>query len=89
MKLPFFRPSLTEAEITEVVGCLRSGWLTTGPLTRRFEENFAAAVVLGMRGGGQLLHGGPAPGGRSLGLAAGQAGAVPTMTFAATAEVVR
>ena len=43
-KIPFFRPSITEAEIAEVVSCLRSGWLTTGPLTRRFEEEFAQAV---------------------------------------------
>ena len=47
--VPFFRPSVTEAEIAEVVACLRSGWLTTGPLTRRFEEDFAQAVEL-------LLH---------------------------------
>ena len=42
--VPFFRPSIGEAEIAEVVNCLRSGWLTTGPTTKRFEANFAAAV---------------------------------------------
>mgnify|MGYP001306457098 CR=1 FL=1 len=31
MKVPFFRPGLSEDEIAEVVNCLRSGWLTTGP----------------------------------------------------------
>ena len=39
-KVPFFRPSVTEAEIDEVVQCLRSGWLTTGPRTKAFEQAF-------------------------------------------------
>ena len=38
MKVPFFRPELSDDEIAEVVGTLRSGWLTTGPKTKRFEE---------------------------------------------------
>jgi len=42
--LPFHRPSITEAEISEVVDTLRSGWLTLGPRTRRFEEQFAERV---------------------------------------------
>ena len=44
MKVPFFRPSVGEGEIEEVVAALRSGWLTTGPRVRRFEQEFAAAV---------------------------------------------
>ncbi|MEM7583371.1 MAG: DegT/DnrJ/EryC1/StrS family aminotransferase, partial [Acidobacteriota bacterium] len=44
MKVPVFRPQLGEAEIEEVVATLRSGWLTSGPRTRRFEELFAEAV---------------------------------------------
>ena len=50
-QIPFFRPSLTEAEIAEVVACLRSGWLTTGPRTRQFEAAFAelAAVFYSQR----------------------------------------
>jgi len=42
--LPFHRPSIGEAEIAEVVDTLRSGWLTMGPKTQRFEEKFAAAI---------------------------------------------
>ena len=42
--VPFFRPSITSAEIDEVVDTLLSGWLTTGPKTKRFESEFAAAV---------------------------------------------
>lgn len=42
--LPFHRPSIGEEEIAEVADTLRSGWLTLGPKTRRFEEKFAAYV---------------------------------------------
>jgi dTDP-4-amino-4,6-dideoxygalactose transaminase len=41
MKVPFSRPAIGEAEIAEVVDCLRSGWITTGPRTARFETEFA------------------------------------------------
>lgn len=40
--LPYNRPDIGEEEIAEVVDTLRSGWLTTGPKTRRFEREFAA-----------------------------------------------
>ena len=40
--LPFALPEIGEAEIAEVVDSLRSGWLTTGPKTKRFEEDFIA-----------------------------------------------
>ena len=39
--LPFHRPSIGDEEIAEVVDTLRSGWLTIGPKTQRFEEKFA------------------------------------------------
>lgn len=42
--IPFCRPDITEAEIEEVVATLRSGWITTGPRTKRFEEEFARLV---------------------------------------------
>ena len=42
--LPFSRPEIGEEEIAEVVACLRSGWITTGPRTARFEQEFAAAT---------------------------------------------
>jgi dTDP-4-amino-4,6-dideoxygalactose transaminase len=45
--LPFARPSIGEAEIAEVVGCLESGWLTTGPRVERFER--ALSEYLGGR----------------------------------------
>ena len=42
--LPFALPDIGEDEISEVVDSLRSGWLTTGPKTKRFEEDFSAFV---------------------------------------------
>lgn len=40
--LPFSPPFVGEEEIAEVVDSLRSGWITTGPKTKRFEQEFAA-----------------------------------------------
>ncbi|QQS48470.1 MAG: DegT/DnrJ/EryC1/StrS family aminotransferase [Acidobacteriota bacterium] len=42
--LPFALPDIGEEEIAEVVDALRSGWLTTGPKTRLFEEDFRAFI---------------------------------------------
>lgn len=42
MEIPFSPPDVTEAEIAEVVDTLRSGWITTGPKTKRFEREIAA-----------------------------------------------
>ncbi len=87
--VPFFRPDLTETEIQEVVSALRSGWLTTGPRVKRFEQEFAAAVgaphAVAVNSCTAALHLAV----EALGLKAGQAVLVPTMTFAATAEIVR
>jgi len=89
LQVPFFRPSINEAEIEEVAACLRSGWLTTGPRTKQFEASFAEAVgaghALALNSCTAALHLAV----EALGLRAGQAVLVPTMTFAATAEVVR
>ena len=87
--VPFFRPALDDAEIAEVVDTLRSGWLTTGPKTGRFEAAFAEAVgarhALALNSCTAALHLATV----ALGLRPGQGVLVPTQTFAATAEVVR
>jgi dTDP-4-amino-4,6-dideoxygalactose transaminase len=41
IKVPFGRPSLAQEDIDEVVATLESGWLTSGPKAREFEEKFA------------------------------------------------
>jgi len=89
MQVPFFRPSITDDEVNEVVDCLRSGWLTTGPRTKQFEKAFAEAVgarhAVAVNSCTAALHLAV----EALELRAGQGVLVPTMTFAATAEVVR
>jgi dTDP-4-amino-4,6-dideoxygalactose transaminase len=42
--LPFSTPSLGDEEINEVVDSLRSGWITTGPKVKRFEDAFKTYV---------------------------------------------
>jgi dTDP-4-amino-4,6-dideoxygalactose transaminase len=89
VQVPFFRPQIGEQEIDEVVAALRSGWLTTGARVKRFEQEFAAQVgarhAVAVNSCTAALHLAV----EALGLRAGQAVLVPTMTFAATAEVVR
>ena len=40
-KIPFSPPDITEEEIAAVADTLRSGWITTGPRTKEFEELIA------------------------------------------------
>lgn len=58
--LPFAPPLIGRSEIGGVVDCLRSGWLTTGPRTRSFEEAFAkylgAPQALALSSGTAALH---------------------------------
>lgn len=42
--LPFTRPSIDEATIAGVTEVLRSGWITTGPMVRKFEDSLGACV---------------------------------------------
>ncbi len=88
--LPFARPDITDAEIAGVVECLRSGWLTTGPKTKEFEDKFAAYMGTGAR----ALAVNSATSGlhlalEAVGVSAGDEVVVPVYTFTATAEVVR
>jgi dTDP-4-amino-4,6-dideoxygalactose transaminase len=89
MRVPFFRPELTEDEIDAVASVLRSGWLTSGPAVAELEQRFAAAVgarsAVALSSATAALHLAV----EALGLAPGDRVLVPTMTFAATAEVVR
>ena len=41
MNIPFSPPDITEAEISEVAEALRSGWITTGPRTKKLEAKLA------------------------------------------------
>jgi len=89
MNVPFFRVLMSNDEIDEVVACLRSGWLTTGQRCKQFEAELAefvgARYAVALNSCTAALHLAV----EALGLRPGQAVLVPTMTFAATAEVVR
>ena len=88
-RVPYFRPDISGAEIDEVCATLRSGWLTTGPKVHKFEEAFKAAVharhALAVNSCTAALHLAL----EAVGTTRGDGVLVPTMTFAATAEVVR
>lgn len=89
--LPFALPEIGEEEIAEVVDTLRSGWVTTGPKARRFEQEFisflgddslqAIAVNSATAGLHLALE--------ALGIGPGDEVITTTHTFTATAEVVR
>lgn len=86
--LPFHRPDIGDAEIQAVVDTLRSGWLTTGPKVRQFETDFARYTgtkhAVAVNSGTAALHLAL----DAVGVTEGDEVIVPTMTFAATAEVV-
>src|SRR2546426_12394844 len=46
VQVPFHRPSIGQEEIDEVVRTLKSGWLTTGPRTAQFEQEFRAYLAV-------------------------------------------
>ena len=87
--LPFHLPDIGDAEIESVVESLRSGWITTGPKTKEFERRFAEATgsqnAVMLNSCTAALHLAL----EAIGLQRGDEVVVPTMTFAATAEVVR
>ena len=39
--IPFSPPDITDEEINEVVRVLKSGWITTGPDCRAFEQKIS------------------------------------------------
>ncbi len=88
MFISFHIPDIAEDEIQAVVDTLRSGWLTTGPRVRQFEEEFAQYVgcqhAVAVNSGTAALHLAL----ETIGVKEGDEVLVPTMTFAATAEVV-
>jgi len=58
--IPFSVPSIAREEIKEVADTLKSGWLSTGPRTQKFEEDFAyytgAKYAVGLTSCTAALH---------------------------------
>ncbi|MGD8778203.1 MAG: DegT/DnrJ/EryC1/StrS family aminotransferase [Ignavibacteria bacterium] len=86
--LVFGKPLIEDAEITEVVETLKSGWIGTGPKVKKFEDEFAdyincenAVAVSSCTAGLHLSA-------IALGISHGDEVIVPSMTFAASANAV-
>jgi dTDP-4-amino-4,6-dideoxygalactose transaminase len=86
--LPFSPPVIGDEEIQEVVQTLRSGWLTTGPRVRKFEEDFCqftgAEAALAVQSGTQAMLVGLA----ALGIRHGDEVITTTLTFCSTVHVI-
>src|ERR1017187_9511084 len=86
--LPYCLPFIGEEEIAEVGDSLRSGWVTTGPKVKRFEQEFAAYIgvkhAIAVSSCTAALHASLA----ALDIGRGDEVIVPTLTFCATANVV-
>ncbi|MBL8278835.1 MAG: DegT/DnrJ/EryC1/StrS family aminotransferase [Pelomonas sp.] len=93
--LPFALPEIGDDEIAEVVDTLKSGWVTTGPKAKRFEQAFAE--FLGQNAEDSQLECiavNSATAGlhlalEAIGIGPGDEVITTTHTFTATAEVVR
>jgi dTDP-4-amino-4,6-dideoxygalactose transaminase len=90
--LPFALPEIGDDEIAEVVAALRSGWVTTGPRAKRFEQDFS--TFLGDAEGLHSIAVNSATAGlhlalEAVGIGPGDEVITTTHTFTATAEVVR
>lgn len=96
MKIPFHKPYLTEDEISLVTEVIKSGWITMGPKTIQFEQEFKDYIftnsnipkeeqfAISFNSGTAALHLAL----KAIGLKQGDEVIIPTNTFVATAEVV-
>ena len=88
MNIPFSPPDVGEEEVSEVVAALKSGWITTGPRTKKFEsmitelcmsertacfDSCSAALEMTLR---------------VLGIGEGDEVIVPAYTYTASASVI-
>lgn len=91
MQVPFFRAPLGQDEIDAVADCIRSGWLTTGKINQKFEAAFGEALgdpsihCISVNSATAGLHLAV----EAIGVGPGDEVILPSLTFTATAEVVR
>ncbi|MEZ6131728.1 MAG: aminotransferase class I/II-fold pyridoxal phosphate-dependent enzyme [Planctomycetaceae bacterium] len=86
--LPFSSPSISDAEISDVVNVLRSGWITTGAQCTRFEDAFSeytgaagSVAVCSATGGMHCLL-------QALGIGPGDEVITPSMTWVSTPNLI-
>ena len=89
MKIPYARVPVAGNEQKYISEVLESGWLTTAGKARTFEEKFADTVqapfACAVNSGTAALHLGL----EALGVKPGDKVFVPSMTFTASAEIIR
>lgn len=88
--LPYALPDISEREIEAVSEVMRSGWVTTGPKAEAFERAFEAYLGQGI----ECIAVNSATAGlhlalEAIGIAPGDEVILPSLTFTATAEIVR
>ena len=88
MNIPFSPPDIGEDEIAEVVDTLRTGWITTGPKTKLFEQEIAkkcntkkAVCLSSQTASAEMTL-------RLLGVGPGDEVIVPTYTYTASASII-
>ncbi len=86
--LPLSRPSIGDKEIEGVVSCLKSGWITTGPVCKAFEDKFCE-----LTGASHAISISSATAGMhltllALGIGEGDEIITPSMTFASTINMI-
>lgn len=88
MDIPFSPPDIRQEDIDEVVEVLKSGWITTGPRTKKFEEKLSeychtnkTACLSSATTALELTL-------RILGIGPGDEVIVPAYTYTASASVV-
>jgi len=86
--LPFALPSIDDEEINEVIDTLKSGWLTTGPKTKKFEEEVKSYIgckhAISLSSCTAALHLSLV----ALGIKEGDEVITTPVTFASTANVI-
>jgi len=88
MNIPFSPPDISQAEIDEVVDTLRSGWITTGPKTKLFEQliaeksgTYKAVCLSSQTACAEMTL-------RILGIGPGDEVIVPAYTYTASASII-
>jgi len=86
--LPFTIPEVTDKDIAEVVGVLKSGWLTSGPKNAAFEEKFCeytnckhAVALSSATAGMHILL-------KAMGIGPGDEVITPALTWVSTANMI-
>lgn len=88
MKIPFSPPDIGELEIKKVTEVLKSGWITTGPVVKEFEDKISKYIgtnkAVALSSATASLEGAL----RILGIGEGDEVIVPAYTYTATASPV-